>query len=120
MASVALIEMLIERMGRLEDMLRPVLEKPDYAQQFDNLKPGHLANMHEAYLKEQLVKKLHSMQSVSGYTYAVTTLGMCKVMKDNGFSVFSSKNDPYMTLIVAWGDQPDWDVLACGYENLRV
>lgn len=117
MASVALIEMLIERMGRLEDMLRPVLEKPDYAQQFDNLKPDHLANMHEAYLKEQLVKKLHSMQSPSDYTHAMTTLGMCKIMKDNGFFVYRSSIDPYMTLI-AWGNQPSWDVSADGYVKL--
>lgn len=112
MASVALIEMLVERLGDLEDTLRMMSTKLDLEHQFDKLKPLGAVNMYEGQLKEQVVKHVRSRSTnvdCPDWCHCKITHGMAATLKSNGFKVYGQKVGKSVDLwnaVVYWGSEP--------------
>ena len=118
MASVALIEMLIERLANIEDQLRPLTQSPDFVKDFDFLEPSQILTRRETELKEAAYKKIATLRNGSGSVYISATKGMCMTLQRNGFKVYVCLPEPFDGLwiaLVCWGREPLFDVSLCGY-----
>lgn len=112
MASVALIEMLVERLGNLEDTLQMMSTKLDSEHQFDKLKPLGAVNMYEGQLKEQVITLVRSRSAnvdCPDWCHCKITHGMAETLKSNGFKVYGQKigkSDNLWNAVVCWGAEP--------------